>query len=92
VWDSRFRLRAYHTATFDQAQQLLPHAYVASPGTRAIVETCAPDFVTSPLFQHPNDAIGIIITSGPDRGKSGWVISSDVRGIYHTIPPKKRRR
>ena len=86
VWDSRFRLRSYNAATFDQAQQLLPHAYVAKPGTRAIIESCVPDFVVSPELDHPNDAVGIIIISGPDRGKSGWVLSSDIRGVYHPIP------
>ena len=79
VWDSRFRLREYHGASFDVRETLSRHADVVSPGTRAIVDTCVPDFVDSPLFEHPADAVGIVIVSGPHRGERGWVLSTDVR-------------
>ena len=79
AWDSRFRLREYHAASFDEAEQLLPHAVVESPGTRAQVESCVPAFVQSPLFARAEDAVGIIILSGPDRGIGKWVLGSDVR-------------
>lgn len=91
VWDSRFRLRAYHAASFDEARQLAPHAHLAGPGTRAIVESCVDDFVQSRLTDRPDDAVGIIIVSGPERGQSGWVLGSDVRGIYHPIRAKTPR-
>ena len=84
VWDSRIRLRDYHAATFDEAKQLAPRARLADPGTRAVVIECVPDFVQSRLLEHPDDAIGIIIVSGPLRGKSGWVLSSDIRQSHHS--------
>jgi hypothetical protein len=79
AWDSRFRLRDYHAASFDEAEQLLPHAVVEEPGTRAMVESCVAGFVQLPLSESPQDAIGIIILSGPDRGLGKWVLGSDVR-------------
>ena len=79
VWDSRFRMREYHEATFDEARALVLHARLVPPGTRVVVENCVPDFVLSPLFDRPADAVGILIVSGPDSGQRGWVLSSDVR-------------
>lgn len=79
VWDSRFRLRDYSAASFDVAQQLLPHARLAAPGTRATVESCVPDFVTARLLSIPEDAVGIVIVTGALRDQRGWVIGSDVR-------------
>lgn len=85
LWDSRIRLRDYHAATFDEAKQLAPRARLVEPGTRAVVIECVPDFVQSRLLEHPDDAIGVIIVSGTYRGKSGWVLSSDVRGAPHSL-------
>jgi hypothetical protein len=79
VWDSRFRLRDYHAASFDEAQQLLPHARLAAPGTRATVESCVADFVVPRLINAPDDAIGVIINTGPLHDQRGWVLGSDVR-------------
>lgn len=79
MWDSRARLRAYHAASFDVAQALLPHALLAPPGTHADVISCIPDYVTSPLFTTPADAVGIVVTTGPMRGAARWVLGSDVR-------------
>lgn len=79
VWDSRFRLRDYGAASFDVAQQLLPHARLAAPGTRATVESCVPDFVTARLLSVPDDAVGVVITTGPLRDQRGWVLGSDLR-------------
>ena len=62
VWDSRFRLREYHAASFDEAQQLLPHAWLAHSGTRAAVESCVPNFVQASLLSPADDAVGIVIS------------------------------
>ena len=43
LWDSRARLREYHAASFDEAQAMLPHAFLVAPGTRANVISCVPD-------------------------------------------------
>jgi hypothetical protein len=79
AWDSRFRLREYHAASFDEAEQLLPHAVLENAGTRAQVVACVAAFVPSHSFETPEDAVGIMILSGPDKGIGKWVIGSDTR-------------
>ena len=79
VWDSRARLREYHAASFDEAQALLPHAVLVAPGTRATVVSCVANYVDSPIFHQPEDAIGLLITSGGHRGTTWWVLGSDAQ-------------
>jgi hypothetical protein len=79
IWDSRARLREYHAASFDEAQAMLPHAALVAPGTRAEVVSCVANFVVSPIFHAPDDAIGVEILTGPQRGITRWVLGSDVR-------------
>jgi hypothetical protein len=81
LWDSRSRLREYHAASFDVAQAMLPHAVLVSPGTHAIVTSCVPAYVESPIFEKPDDADGVLVTSGPQRGRILWVLGSDVRTL-----------
>lgn len=83
VWDSRERLREYHAASFDEAQAMLPHALLVSPGTRAVVVTCVAGYVESPIFHSPDDAIGVVISNGPQRGLTRWVLGSDARLLAH---------
>jgi hypothetical protein len=82
MWDSRARLREYHAASFDEAQAMLPHALLVSPGTHADVVTCISGYVLSPLFATPDDAIGVSITSGSLKGIVRWVLGSDVRPLH----------
>ncbi|HEY1976793.1 MAG TPA: hypothetical protein VGG89_09625 [Candidatus Baltobacteraceae bacterium] len=79
AWDSRFRLRAYHAASFDEAEQLLPHAVLVAAGTRAQVVACVAGFVPSHASETPEDAIGIMILNGPQKGIGKWVTDSDTR-------------
>jgi hypothetical protein len=88
AWDSRFRLREYHAASFDEAEQLLPHASVERAGTRALVDACVPGFVQSPLFSDAENAVGITILNGRDRGIGKWVLGSDVR-VERTASKKR---
>ncbi|HEY1867106.1 MAG TPA: hypothetical protein VGG70_02350 [Candidatus Cybelea sp.] len=83
IWDSRARLRAYYGASFDEAQALLPHSILVAPGTRATVISCVANYIESPIFEQPEDAIGVVISSGPQRGVTRWVLGNDVRS-----PPK----
>jgi hypothetical protein len=85
VWDSRFRMRQYEGGSWDQAQALLPHALLAPPGTRGVVSGCVSNFVQSKYLSVPDDAVGIVIISGPLKGKLGWVLGADIRGIYHNV-------
>ena len=82
VWDSRVRLRDYSAASFDEAQALLPHALLVAPGTRATVISCVPNFVTSQIFNTPDDAVGVLILNGPLKGTTRWVLGSDVKGLH----------
>jgi hypothetical protein len=79
MWDSRARLREYHAASFDEAQAMLPHALLGSPGTHADVLVCIPGYVLSPLFQSPEDAVGVLVTGGSMKGVARWVLGSDLR-------------
>ena len=81
LWDSRARLRAYHAASFDEAQAMLPHAILVAPGTHANVVSCVANYVESPIFHEPDDAVGVVISSGPQRGLTRWVLGSDVRSL-----------
>jgi hypothetical protein len=79
IWDSRARLRSYYGASFDEAQAMLPHATLVAPGTRATVISCVADYIESPIFQRAEDAVGVTISTGPQRGITRWVLGSDVR-------------
>lgn len=79
LWDSRLRLRDYSAASFDEARALLPHALLVAPGTHASVVSCVSKFVVSPTFAVPDDAVGVVILTGPDHGLTRWVLGSDVR-------------
>ena len=79
LWDSRFRLRAYHVSSFDEAQALLSHALLLQPGTRATVDMCVPGFVLPKYGTFPDDAIEVEVTTGSERGHAGWVLGSDTR-------------
>ncbi|HTU70847.1 MAG TPA: hypothetical protein VMF11_11070 [Candidatus Baltobacteraceae bacterium] len=87
VWDSRFRLRDYEAGTFDQARALLPHATLVRPGTRAVIEACVSNFVQSKYGMQPDDAVGIVIVTGPLHGQRGWVLGSAVRAIIRPGRP-----
>ncbi len=82
IWDSRFRMRDYEGGSFDQMRALLPHATLAPAGTRATVEACVDNFVQSKYLSTPDDAVGVVVTSGPLRGKRGWVVGDAIRVIW----------
>lgn len=82
VWDSRFRLSAFQTGTYDVAKALLPHAWVVPPGTRAVAIACVPGFVHPRYRGISDDAYGVIMVSGPYRGRSGWVMGEDLRWMH----------
>jgi len=79
LWDSRFRLRAYHAASFDEAQGMLPRALLVRAGTRAIVIWCLPRFVQPRYGMTLDDAVEVRILTGPLHGQTGWVLGSDAR-------------
>jgi hypothetical protein len=86
IWDSRFRLRDYEGGSFDQMNALLPHAVLARPGTRAVVEACVDNFVQSKYFTTPDSAIGVRIVGGPLNGQRGWVLGASIRALNKQRP------
>ena len=85
VWDSPVRLRDYNAASYDEAQAMVVRATLVAGGTRALVASCRANYVQSPYSDAPEDAVGITIITGPQRGHNYWVLASDVRGVYHPI-------
>lgn len=79
LWDSRFRLRAYHLASFDEAQAMLSRALLVSGGTRAVTLSCIANFVQPRYGLSLDDALFVRILTGPLHGRTGWVIGSDAR-------------
>ncbi len=62
---------------------MLPHALLLRPGTRATVVSCVPDYIESPVYSTPDDAVGVVMATGPQRGVTRWVLGSDARQVTH---------
>lgn len=83
IWDSREHMFEYSKAPFDQAQELLMHALLAPPGTRAKVTFCAP-YHPARDPEPPYKVVGIVITTGALRGDAGWVRSIDIAVMHRS--------
>lgn len=80
IWDNRDRLIAFASGSSDARKFLLPHAFLARPGTLALVQSCVAGAVHSKFHMDPEDAVGVKILGGEYRGRYGWVESSGVHG------------
>jgi hypothetical protein len=78
VWDTRQRAMDYVNAIHVSANEVLAHTLLAGPGTRAVVVQCAPASVKPKYTSEIFDTVGIKLTTGPNRGRYGWVTSDDV--------------
>ena len=81
VWDSRLLLVNYAAGIFDDAKSVMAHTTLAKPGTRAVVVSCITGVVKPKYVLVAYDAIGIRVTTGPYKGKWGWVASDDTHPI-----------
>lgn len=81
VWDSRARLLQYEAGSADTRRFLLPHAILTRPGIRVKVQSCVSNVVHPKFRFYTEDAVAVQFSSGPYRGKYGWVTSSDVQLI-----------
>lgn len=77
VWDSRQREIDYVSGNIKNAGEVLSHTLLSTPGTRAVVVACDPRSSKPRYESVAEDTIGIKITSGPNRGRYGWVSSGD---------------
>lgn len=84
VWDSRQRVIDYSAGFWRDTKDVLAHSLLAKPGTHAAVVQCAPGAVRSKYASAREDAIGIRIVSGPNKGRYGWVTSEDVHAVTAT--------
>ncbi len=79
IWDSRSRLIDYAAAPWQTARALLPHALLARAGTKAMVLQCQGNVIHPKYRMASQDAVGIKVTSGPYRGRFGWIAIDDLR-------------
>lgn len=78
LWDSRVRLVDYAAGQWGNTRAIFAHTVLAEPGTLAMIVSCV-RAVAHPKFGNGDeDAIGVKVTSGPHRGRYGWVLSSDI--------------
>ena len=78
VWDSRQRAIDYVSGNMKSTSELLTHTVLSKPGTRAVVVACDPASSKPRYSVLAEDTIGIKITTGPNRGRYGWVSSGDI--------------
>jgi hypothetical protein len=77
VWDSRQRAIDYVSGNIKSASEVLTHTLLSKSGTRAVVIACDP-LSSKPRYSSvAQDTVGIKLTTGPDRGRYGWVSSGD---------------
>lgn len=80
VWDSRQRAIDYVAGNFKNMSELLAHTLISKPGTKAVVTACDPGSSKPRYSPAAEDTIGVKITTGPNKGRYGWISSGDVRG------------
>jgi hypothetical protein len=83
VWDSKQRAVEYAAGYWKDTRDVLAHSLLAKPGTRARVIQCSPGAIHSKYASDLEDAIGVRIQSGPNKGRDGWVTSEDVHELAH---------
>ncbi len=77
VWDSRERLIDYTGGNWGNTRQIFTHTLLTEPGTLALVVACVPKAAHPRYALGDEDAVGVRLTSGPNRGRYGWILSSD---------------
>lgn len=81
VWDTRGRAIDYAAGRWRSTADVTDHSALSKPGTRAVVVTCEPGVVRSKYTRSDLDLIGIRVTSGPNRGRYGWVTGDDAHAV-----------
>ena len=81
VWDSRRRLFNYATNSYQVAKLMLPHAILARAGTLAVVTSCHRNAIRQRFNTRSSDVVGVRMTNGEYRGRTGWVMVEDVHVV-----------
>ena len=77
LWDSRERLIDYTAGEWGNTRQIFSHTLLTEPGTYAVVVACFPGAAHPRYAAGGKDAVGVRLTSGRNRGRYGWILSSD---------------
>lgn len=77
VWDEATRLIQYSLGKWSNTRSIMLHTVLAHPGTQAVVVACVRGAVHTKYAAGADDALRLRMTSGPYRGRFGWVSSSD---------------
>lgn len=85
VWDSRQRAIDYVSGNIKSASEVLTHTLLSKSGTHAVVVACDPGSSKPRYTSLAEDTVGIKITSGPNRGRYGWVSSGDAHAGAPTL-------
>lgn len=80
LWDSRQRLLDYAAGDWSIKRVLLPHAFLIRAGSKALVITCEYNAVHAKYRLAPLDAAGVKMTTGPYKGRFGWLMADDLHG------------
>jgi hypothetical protein len=80
VWDSRQRAIDYVSGNMKTTADALTHTVLSKPGTRALVVACDPGSSKPRYSAVAEDTLGIKLTTGPHKGRYGWISSGDARG------------
>lgn len=81
VWDSRRRAIDYVGGNIKSTSDVLTHTVLSKPGTKAVVVACDPGSSKRRFSSVAEDTVGIKITTGPNRGRYGWIASGDAHLI-----------
>ncbi|HEX3467941.1 MAG TPA: hypothetical protein VHT05_07685 [Candidatus Elarobacter sp.] len=85
VWDAKQRVVDYAGGYWRDTSDVLTHTVLAKPGTRAVVVQCTAGVVHQKYSPDTGDAIGIRLTTGPNKGHYGWVTSEDVHQVSDAL-------
>ncbi len=87
VWDSRQREIDYVSGNIKNTAEVLTHTVLSKSGTHAIVVGCDPSSSKPRYSSAVQDTVGIKLTSGPNRGRYGWVSSGDAHSAVTAQSP-----
>lgn len=80
VWDAKQRVVDYAHGFWRDSSEVMVHTLLAKPGTHAVVVQCLPAALHKE-GNDPRDLVGIRLTTGPNKGRYGWVTSDDVHEL-----------
>jgi hypothetical protein len=93
LWDSSRHLTGYAQGDYDVAS-VLKHTTLIRAYTNAVVTGCRNVIVHSPLVEGADPTVYLVsvrVTTGANRGRYGWVVSSDIRSPNgRELTPKRR--